>query len=181
VSRTGVPKDTVTAEPDPRIPFPVSAQRLACREHPEWFSHDNPTAPEAREDTERAQLACSGCPIAASCLKWALANPTLTTVGVWAATTPRERTTLRRRLIDRHGPDWVGVVAEKDRQRVERRRTPPSVSQQREQHEQRLARLELELIPRRPPAPPRPASITPHQTAANRAPLLAAPTERQAA
>lgn len=43
-----------------------------------------------------------------------------------------------------------------------------------------LARLELELIPRRPPPPvPQPEPITPQQAAANRAALLAALTERK--
>jgi hypothetical protein len=149
VSRTGIPNT-----PDPRIPFPVSTEPLACRENPEWFSHDNPTAPEAREDTERAKQACSGCPIAASCLKWSLANPTLTTTGVWAATTPKQRTALRRRLVARHGPDWVGVVAEKDRQRAERRWKPPSVRRQRELREREQARLDLVPSPYSTPDEP---------------------------
>jgi WhiB family redox-sensing transcriptional regulator len=55
-------------------------------------------------------------------LKWALANPHLTPTGVWAATTQRDRNRLRRNLRERLGDDWIGVVAERDRRRRERKK-----------------------------------------------------------
>jgi hypothetical protein len=100
-------------EADPRIPFPHTNTTLACRTNPALFVHEHgqTSSKEDRDRIERARTACRGCPIAADCLKWALANPSLTPTGVWAATISRERTGLRRRLQQRHGLDWVGVVA----------------------------------------------------------------------
>ncbi|MEV7291232.1 hypothetical protein AB0N79_06400 [Streptomyces microflavus] len=67
--------------------------------------------------------------------------PDLTPTGVWAATTKRDRTRLRRQLTARLGDDWAGVVAEQDRRRREQRRTtrtaPSTV------RDQALTRLEL--------------------------------------
>lgn len=107
-------------ETDARIPFPRTDRPLACQAHPDWFAHEQASVPAAQQDIARAKRACSGCPIAAGCLKWALANPGPSRIGVWAATTPRERGTLRRRLRARLGPDWIGVVAQADRVRARR-------------------------------------------------------------
>ncbi|WP_398691773.1 hypothetical protein [Streptomyces atratus] len=101
------------------------------------------------------------------CLKWVLANPDLTKTGVWAATTKRDRTQLRKQLVARLGEDWIGVVAEQDRLRRERARTarivPPTV------RELALARLDLEGIPTRPAPYNRwKEPITPAQAASNR-------------
>ncbi|WP_097973404.1 WhiB family transcriptional regulator [Streptomyces sp. gb14] len=156
---------------DTRLPFPDSDQPLACRTEPRLFAIEDVSTtddPRAREKaTEQAKKACSGCPVASECLKWALANPDLTQTGVWAATTKRERKRLRVRLVARLGDDWVGAVAEEDRRRRERRRTartaPPTV------RDQALARLELELVPVRPEPYDRwKQPITPQQAAANR-------------
>ncbi|MFD6478968.1 WhiB family transcriptional regulator [Streptomyces anulatus] len=167
-SRTGtaplVPADT-------RLPFPVSDQPLACRTDPALFAiEDVSTAddPRAREKaTTEARQACSTCPVVTECLKWALANPDLTPTGVWAATTKRDRTRLRKQLVARLGADWPGVVAEQERRRRERERTvrvaPPTV------REEAFARLELELVPTRPePYNPWKQPITPQQAASNR-------------
>ncbi|WP_314416176.1 WhiB family transcriptional regulator [Streptomyces kroppenstedtii] len=110
-------------EADPRIPFPHTDARLACRTDPSWFvqEHGQMSNADDRARIERARTACRGCPIAADCLKWALANPELTPTGVWAATISRERKALRRRLQLRHGLDWVGVVAQADRAREQAR------------------------------------------------------------
>ncbi|MEV5432765.1 WhiB family transcriptional regulator [Streptomyces sp. NPDC052701] len=107
----------MSTQTDARIAFPQTDKPLACQAHPEWFAHERTTAPAARRDIDRAKRACSSCPIAAGCLKWALANPGPSRIGVWAATTPRERSALRRRLTMRLGPDWVGVIAQADRAR----------------------------------------------------------------
>ncbi|MFF1604137.1 WhiB family transcriptional regulator [Streptomyces mirabilis] len=117
MSRTA--KAPATIEADLRIPFPHTDAPLACRTNPDWFAHEH--GQNSKDDlarTERAKTACSGCPIAAGCLKWALANRELTPTGIWAATTARQRTGLRQRLQLRHGLDWVGVVAQADRERA---------------------------------------------------------------
>ncbi|MFI9019425.1 WhiB family transcriptional regulator [Streptomyces griseus] len=175
---------TATLVPaDTRISFPVSAQPLACRTDPALFAiEDVSTAddPRAREKaTTEAKKACSGCPVAAECLKWALANPDLTSAGVWAATTKRDRKRLRKQLVARLGDDWPGVVAERERRRREQRRTartaPPTV------RDQALARLELELVPTRPePYNPWKQPITPQQAATNRRVLELALTGKAA-
>lgn len=178
-SRTG----TATFVPaDTRIPFPVSDQPLACRTNPSLFAIEDVSTtddPRAREKaTTEAKQACSGCPVVTECLKWALANPDLTSAGVWAATTKRDRSRLRKQLVARLGADWPGVVAE-DRRRREHRRTartvPPTV------RDQALARLELELVPTRPePYNPWKQPITPQQAATNRRVLELALTNKAA-
>ncbi|MER0428843.1 WhiB family transcriptional regulator [Streptomyces microflavus] len=154
-----------------RIPFPISDQPLACRTTPAQFAiEDVSTAddPRARQKaTAQAKQACVGCPVVTECLKWALAKPDLTPTGVWAATTKRDRTRLRKQLTARLGNDWAGAVAEQDRRRREQRRTtrtdPPTV------RDQALARLELELIHTRPETyNPWRQPITPQQAASNR-------------
>ena len=112
----------MSLEADPRIPFPHTNSTLACRTNPLLFVHElGQSSKEDRDRIERARTACRGCPIAAGCLKWALANPKLTPTGIWAATTSWDRAGLRRRLQLRHGLDWVGVVARADRERARRR------------------------------------------------------------
>ncbi|MEE6269168.1 WhiB family transcriptional regulator [Streptomyces diastatochromogenes] len=152
-SRTAVPQPPAIIAADDRIPFPETDQVLRCRTNPDLFSiEDIPNTdqdPCAREKAlAKAKHACSGCPIVKGCLKWALANPGLTKTGVWAATTKRDRTQLRKGLVARLGEDWVGVVAEQDRLRRERARTARVVP--RTVRELALARLELEGIPTRP-------------------------------
>ncbi|MFI5905261.1 WhiB family transcriptional regulator [Streptomyces cyaneofuscatus] len=174
---------TATLVPaDTRIPFPDSEQPLACRTDPALFATEDVRTtddPRAREKaTAQAKKACSTCPVAAECLKWALANPDLTPSGVWAATTKRDRTRLRKQLVARLGDDWVGVVADQDRRRREQREVrtaPPTV------RDQALARLELELIHTRPePYNPWKQPITPQQAAANRRVLELALTGKAA-
>jgi WhiB family redox-sensing transcriptional regulator len=84
---------------------------------PHLFSHDRLTTPTAQADTEQAKRLCAGCPIAASCLKWALAHPSETRIGVWAGTTTRQRAHLRRRLAGRLGTRWVSAIAHRDQRR----------------------------------------------------------------
>ncbi|MFI1293345.1 WhiB family transcriptional regulator [Streptomyces sp. NPDC020792] len=117
---------------DPRISFPRTEAPLACQTNPAWFIHEyGQTGPDDADRIERAKTACGGCPIADGCLKWALANPQLTPSGIWAATTARQRTALRRRLQIRLGLDWVGVVAQADRAQNARCAAPqPSAADQ---------------------------------------------------
>lgn len=171
-TRTGVPQPPTFIAADDRIPFPHTDQALRCRTEPALFAlediHNTGEDPRAREKAlAKAKHACSGCPIVKGCLKWALANADLTKAGVWAATTARDRTQLRKQLVARLGADWIGMVAEQDRRRRERQRAartvPPTV------REQALARLEVELIPTRPEPYNRwKQPITPQQAASNR-------------
>ncbi|MFC8658206.1 WhiB family transcriptional regulator [Streptomyces parvus] len=169
-TRTGVPQPPKVIAADDRIPFPETDQDLRCRTSPALFQIEDISTdqdPRAREKAlAKAKHACSGCPIVKDCLKWALANPALTKTGVWAATTKRDRTQLRKQLVARLGENWVGVVAEQDRLRRERARAaravPPTV------RELALARLELESIPTRPAPYNRwKEPITPSQAASN--------------
>jgi WhiB family redox-sensing transcriptional regulator len=164
-SRARTP-DTVSALADERIPFPRTDRPTPCQDDPALFAFEEATDRTQRTKTiARAKLACSGCPIVQGCLKWALANPSLTRTGVWAATTPGKRGALRQGLVQRFGDDWVGVVATHDRRREQRqtaRTVPPTV------REQMLARLELELIPTRPqPYEPWREPLTPQRRAYN--------------
>ncbi|MEU1078005.1 MULTISPECIES: WhiB family transcriptional regulator [unclassified Streptomyces] len=170
-NRTGVANPPAMVLADDRIPFPDTDQALRCRTSPDLFAiediHNTDEDPRAREKAlVKVKHACSGCPIVKDCLKWALANPGLTKTGVWAATTARERTQLRKQLVARLGEDWVGVVAEQDRLRRERQRAarvvPPTA------RDIALARLELESIPTRPAPYNRwKEPITPAQAASN--------------
>ncbi|MFE2584559.1 WhiB family transcriptional regulator [Streptomyces sp. NPDC059378] len=98
---------------DPSIPFPAPPTRTACQQAPRTFDVDRGeiTDPAATDRIRQAKTACRACPIATACLRWALANPTLTRTNVWAATTAPERAALRKRLVGRLGPNWVGVMA----------------------------------------------------------------------
>lgn len=63
--------------------------RGTCRDHdPDlWFAKEN------TPDADQAVTICKACPVAADCLRYALAVPGLQ--GIWGATTPRTRTKLR--------------------------------------------------------------------------------------
>ncbi|MEU5599218.1 WhiB family transcriptional regulator [Streptomyces sp. NPDC020298] len=125
MSRTNQPPAVLTA--DTRIPFPHTQTRLACRKDPGLFVHDygQTTSPDDIARIQQASAACRRCPIAEGCLKWALANPKMTTSGIWAATTARQRTALRRRLRERLGDNWVDRVVQADQARTPRRQPQP--------------------------------------------------------
>jgi WhiB family redox-sensing transcriptional regulator len=154
-------------------PFPHTEAPTRCRTSPALFAiEDIADRPDRDKALAKAKLACAGCPVVTGCLKWALANPALTPNGVWAGTTARQRTALRKDLVARLGTDWVAVVAEQDRTRQQQRQAarvvPPTV------REQALARLELELIPTRPePYEPWREPMTPQRQAQNRRLLVA--------
>ena len=159
--------DTLSALADERIPFPHTDRPTPCQDDPALFAFEEAADRLQRTKTiARAKLACSGCPVVQGCLKWALANPSLTRRGMWAATTPGKRGALRNGLVQRLGDDWVGVVADQDRRHEQQqtaRTVPPTI------REQMLARLELELIPTRPqPYEPWREPLTPQRRAYNR-------------
>ena len=72
-----------------------------CAERPEWHQRARcrgrtavmfPTS--TRTDVHAlAEALCAGCPVAARCLAYALADPSL--LGVWAGTDAREREAMR--------------------------------------------------------------------------------------
>ncbi|MFF3208367.1 WhiB family transcriptional regulator [Streptomyces sp. NPDC002962] len=152
-----------------RITFPFTASPTACQRRPALFSHEEASTPAAQADIEQAKQLCSGCPIAAGCLKWALAHPSEARLGVWAGTTARQRPHLRQRLADRLGTDWVTVVADhEDQRRAQRqaaRHTPLTVGQA------RIVRLDHDV---NGPLPRRPRRLTPDDQRRNMSRLLAA-------
>lgn len=129
-SRVRTP-DTVSAVADERIPFPRTARPTPCQDDPALVAFEEAADRLQRTKTiARAKVACSGCPVVQGCLKWALANPSLTRRGVWAATTPGKRGALRNGLVRRLGDDWVGVVADQDRRHEQQqtaRTVPPTI------------------------------------------------------
>ncbi|MGK5628570.1 WhiB family transcriptional regulator [Streptomyces sp. URMC 123] len=179
-SRAGIPNNPIVIS-DERIPFPRTETPLRCQDDPKLFVIEEITDHNAREKAlTQAKLACSRCPIATGCLKWALANKQLTPTGVWAATTARQRALLRKTLKRRLGADWVGAVAEQDRRRQEGQRAarlhPPTL------RDQKIARLELELLPTRPaPYGPWKQPMTRDRQARNVALLKAALSTQPAA
>ncbi|MCX4581257.1 WhiB family transcriptional regulator [Streptomyces sp. NBC_01571] len=153
---------------DPRFPFPAAQTRCQSEPHQFDFANGDRTAggEETRQRIEAARAACSGCPAATDCLLWALVNQRASRVGIWAATTPRERNTLRKRIADRLGPDWIDVLADQIKARRERtaaaRTTPLTVAQA------RIVRLDNEMNG------PMPRPMTPTRQRRNRARLAAA-------
>jgi|GEM_PF-4605877 len=158
------------------IPFPAPATPTACRTQPALFDHGvRGTSPDDARRVAQARALCTDCPVAVDCLKWALAHPDLSPEGIWAGTTPAQRRTLRRRLVDRLGPRWAAVVAEQDRRRKERqalaRHQPLTVRQA------QIVREDRER--NGPMGRPRPA-LTPELQQRNRDRLVAALTGRAA-
>lgn len=76
-------------------PDPAWAAHGACRDHdPDlWFADSRTTSHAA------AVRVCRRCPVAASCLGYALAHPGFQ--GTWAATTANQRTRLRNHTMSR--------------------------------------------------------------------------------
>ncbi|MEU3050384.1 WhiB family transcriptional regulator [Streptomyces sp. NPDC006984] len=113
------------------------------------LSGDTKNAAQTR--LEQARRACSACPVATACLRWALVNKTLTAENVFAGTTPGQRRALRRRLADRLGPDWADVLAARDQARRAQaeaaRHTPLPVAQARIVHLDRELNGPLRLLP----------------------------------
>ncbi|MDI6413178.1 WhiB family transcriptional regulator [Streptomyces albus] len=168
MSRAGIPDPSHFPDPDPRFPFPHSPAPTRCQTEPATFdfSRGSGVSRDAREgQLARARRACSACPIVKDCLKWALVNKDLTKTGVFAATTPLQRTALRKRMADRLGPDWTDVLAERDRARRARvaaaRHNPLTISQA------RIVRLDREING------PMPKTLTPAQRQRNMARLMA--------
>ncbi|WP_432189842.1 WhiB family transcriptional regulator [Streptomyces sp. Tue6028] len=169
MSRYGATKPTEYLTVDPRFPFPHTSEPTRCQVTPQIFDYargDRSTGGEEVEQRlEQARKACTGCPVAAACLRWALVNHPAARLGVWAATTPRERTQLRKRISDRLGPDWINVLADQDQARREQaataRHNPLTVTQA------RIVRLDREVNG------PMPRPLTPGEQQRNRELLLA--------
>ena len=64
----------------------------ACKDDPtpdRWF-----VSPRDSRGINAARAVCKHCPVAADCLRYALANPSLT--GIWGMTTEGQRTRMRK-------------------------------------------------------------------------------------
>lgn len=90
---------------------PGPGMRAKCRNRIDAFEVDRTTMSDdvAAERTQDAKAICRACPIAADCLRYALAHRDQSK-GIWAGTTGPERGALRRRLKNRLGPDWRSVI-----------------------------------------------------------------------
>ncbi|MFE0453124.1 WhiB family transcriptional regulator [Streptomyces sp. NPDC058914] len=75
---------------DPAVPYPQMTGAEPCRQTDpeEWF-------PEHGHNATAVRL-CGSCPLAADCRKWALANPTLASDGIWGGLTRAQRHALLR-------------------------------------------------------------------------------------
>lgn len=76
-------------------PFPRFTGTEPCQNpnyDPDWWSSSD------SHDRVAAQLACGRCPTRESCLAWALDHPTDAGDAIWAGTTPKRRTALRRQF-----------------------------------------------------------------------------------
>lgn len=98
----------------PQFPQPQSPTPTQCQRTPQAFDFEYGDCNRKMPELEAARRACSRCPLAPDCLLWALVNKDLTPVGIFAGTTPRQRTKLRNRLAARLGPDWIDVLADQD-------------------------------------------------------------------
>lgn len=148
MSHPAVARTTDFAEPDPRFPFPHSPTPTRCQTDPGLFDFTNgdrtgDTRAATEKRLDKARRACSGCPIVQECLRWALVNKPITSIGIIATTTPRQRTALRKRMVDRLGPGWIDILAAQKQARRKRaaaaRHTPLTVSQA------RIVRLDREV------------------------------------
>ncbi|MFI0012518.1 WhiB family transcriptional regulator [Streptomyces globisporus] len=89
-----VPAPRRSSRPTPGSPSPTPTSPWPAAPNPACSPSRTSTTddPHAREKaTAQAKKACSGCPVTAECLKWALANPDLTRTEVWAATANAQR------------------------------------------------------------------------------------------
>ena len=77
-------------------PTPWMADGLCAQTDPEIFFP--PDEPGRRHSAEPARRICRNCPVQAECLDFALNQENL--YGIWGATTPNQRTRLRRKRID---------------------------------------------------------------------------------
>lgn len=109
-----LPAPDLTIEPVPRqFPFPDWHTAAACLAHPDgdalFFGVDDknhpPLAPTA---IESARSLCRGCPVAVTCLTWAL--EAREEFGIWGGTTGRQRAKLQKRR--RLGATVEGLVSE---------------------------------------------------------------------
>ncbi|MDQ1434666.1 MAG: hypothetical protein QOF59_1482 [Actinomycetota bacterium] len=90
-------------EPESHWPDAMSWRAASvCRKHPTrwWFAGSH-------RETVMAKGICGGCAVREPCLEFALSRPEL--LGVWAATTPVERATMRRARLEPPVPVPVTV------------------------------------------------------------------------
>ncbi|MFJ7078506.1 WhiB family transcriptional regulator [Streptomyces sp. NPDC098781] len=84
----------------PIVPMPPTTGTEPCVNADCFFPEDySPTGAEV----VAAKAMCGKCPIIQLCLIWSLAHPVLAEEGIWGATTPGQRRTLRHELRHRLG------------------------------------------------------------------------------
>src|SRR4030088_3308801 len=90
-------------EPESHWPDAMSWRAASvCRKHPtRWWSAGS------HRETVMARGICGGCAVREPCLEFAMSRPEL--LGVWAATTPVERATMRRARLEPAVPVPVPV------------------------------------------------------------------------
>lgn len=79
------------------IEYPVELrgeERPPCTQKPPEMFFPPTYGMQYHKQIAEAKAVCRECPIAETCLKWALGKPELD--GIWGATTPMERRRLRR-------------------------------------------------------------------------------------
>lgn len=81
-------------------------KKSVCRQHPtQWWFAGTP------HEVVLAKDICAGCSVIEPCLEFALARPEL--LGIWGATTPSERATMRRtERAARSEPNAIGATRE---------------------------------------------------------------------
>lgn len=102
--------EAVEAEPSPLLlwlmapaaPELPDLERLLSR--PAWMNRGSCRGQDQRiwfpgkgQSLERARAICDTCPVRVDCLQHALSNPDLS--GIWAGTSHKERTRLRRSAV----------------------------------------------------------------------------------
>ena len=93
-------------EPESHWPDAMSWRAASvCRKHPTrwWFAGSH-------RETVMAKGICGGCAVREPCLEFALSRPEL--LGVWGATTPVERATIRRARLEPPVPVPVPVTVQ---------------------------------------------------------------------
>jgi WhiB family transcriptional regulator, redox-sensing transcriptional regulator len=77
----------------------------ACHGWPQdwWFPPENVLGAARTALEDQAKAVCRRCPVRTCCLAAGLQTPAIADIGVWGATTPKERVRLRRQLTAEHG------------------------------------------------------------------------------
>lgn len=84
------------------VPMPRTTGAEPCTKSDGFFLDDYTSN---RPEVIAATALCCQCPLARTCLIWSLANLVLAYDGIWGATTPSQRMTMRHDLLRRLGAE----------------------------------------------------------------------------